>query len=88
MQDEFIDRIAEATADKLEERARSKVPTDIDLLTHQKHHRFIDAMLKQHERETARKEQWIRIVGGWGIIAALTAAGIAVWDYIKDHLVK
>ncbi len=58
----------------------------IDVETHHKHHEYIDTLITQAETRQARKEQWVRVVGGWGIILTITAFAAAVWEYFKDHL--
>ena len=58
----------------------------VDIETHRKHHEYIDTLITDAEKIQARKEQWVRVVGGWGIIVMITAVATAVWKYVTDHL--
>ena len=58
----------------------------IDIATHKKHHDYIDTLIIEKEKKQERKEQWIRVAGGWGIVLGLSASGAAFLQYIKDHL--
>ena len=57
----------------------------VDIETHRKHHEYIDILISERKNVDERKEQWIRVVGGWGIIAMLTAAATTAWQYIKAY---
>ena len=58
----------------------------VDIETHRKHHEYIDLLILEKEKVNARKEQWIRVVGGWGLILILSALATASWQYIKKTL--
>lgn len=58
----------------------------IDVETHRKHHEFIDVLITKEKKSQERKEKWIQVVGGWGIITFMTGLGLAVWQFIKDHV--
>ena len=75
-----VDKIAKAVLNQLEEQRT------VDVETHRKHHEYIDTLITDSERIQARKEQWIRVVGGWGLILFITAVATAVWNYLKNHL--
>ena len=66
--------------------AHLELQRTVDVETHRKHHEYIDTLIIAEETKAARKEQWIRVVGGWGLILTITAAAAAAWDYFKDSL--
>ncbi len=55
----------------------------IDVETHRKHHQYIDSLIREGERKAERREQWLRVAGGWGIVAALSSTATALWHYLK-----
>ncbi|NNF60708.1 MAG: hypothetical protein HKN06_05165 [Gammaproteobacteria bacterium] len=75
-----IAEIAEAVTSHLEKRRT------LDVETHRKHHEYISSLIKEKETRKGRQEQWIRVVGGWGIILAITAMAAAGWEYLKHRL--
>ena len=80
MEDHQLNQIAAAVAKELDGRRT------IDAVTHHKHHQYIDSLLADAELRRQRREQWVRVVGGWGIIVTITAAAAAVWQYLKQHI--
>lgn len=80
MQEEDADQIAKEVLRQLEQQRT------VDVETHRKHHEFIDTLITNHMKSQERKEKWITIVGGWGIITMLTGFGLAVWQFVKDHV--
>ncbi len=77
---EEVNEIAKAVKTQLDQSRH------IDIETHRKHHDYIDTLIIEVEKREARREQWIRVVGGWGIIITITAISAAIWEYIKDHV--
>ena len=53
---------------------------------HADHHDYIAMRIEERRRCMERREKLIQTVGGWAIIAALTAIGSAVWIFINDHV--
>lgn len=82
MEQQEIEQIAAVVRQEL----ATKHGLDPDL--HASHHRFIENEIKRARQRQERNEQILRIVGGWGIIAALSGLVVVTWDYIRDHLIK
>ena len=80
MDNEDIQKISLAVLKDLE---KSRT---INVETHRKHHEFIDIMIEREKKSQDRKEKWIQIVGGWGIITVLTGLGLAVFHFVRDHM--
>ncbi|MGI9202658.1 MAG: hypothetical protein ACR2Q3_01540 [Woeseiaceae bacterium] len=54
--------------------------------THRKHHDYIDSLIAEQETHRARREQWLRVVGGWGIVVTISAVATAIWQFIKHQI--
>lgn len=77
---EDLEKIAESVRQRLHDERT------VDVETHKKHHDYIDTLIMEHEKTMARKEKWLQIAGGWGIVTALTVFTAAVWNYVKDNM--
>ena len=53
---------------------------------HADHHDYLAMRIEERRQCLERREKIIQTVGGWAIIAALTAIGTAVWIFINDHV--
>jgi hypothetical protein len=80
MAEEDYRKIATAVSDEL---SRHRT---IDVITHKKHLDYIDTLISAEKTRAIRKEQWIRTVGGWGIIVLLGGFVSIVWQYAKEHI--
>lgn len=54
--------------------------------THRKHHDYIDSLLDDAAMRRARREQWIRVVGGWGFVVLISSMAAAAWHYFKHKI--
>ena len=80
LSEEDLTKIAESVRQRLHDERT------VDVVTHKKHHDFIDTLITEKERDAARKEKWLQVAGGWGIVTALTIFTAAIWQYLKDHV--
>lgn len=81
MKEQDIEEISASVIQKLD------MQRTIDIETHRKHHEYIDSLILDTEKRSARKEQMIRVASGWGIVLILTTATAAFWQYLKDSIV-
>lgn len=58
----------------------------LDETTHSLHHRFIGEWIEDRERKKALREKIKANVIVWGVIGALSAFGVMVWDSVKRAL--
>jgi len=77
-------------ADNIADLVVKKLRADrlIDTETHRKHHEYIDVLISESRRRSARREQWIRAIGGYAAIAAIGAFFFALWEFAKSELRK
>lgn len=80
MKKEEIEEISTSVMHKLD------MQRTIDIQTHRKHHEYIDSLILDTERRSARKEQMIRVASAWGLVLILTTATAAFWQYLKSSI--
>lgn len=53
----------------------------VDLVTHKKHHDFIELRLAVYKQRMERREAVIRQILGWGSVLGVTLIGTAVYNF-------
>ena len=85
----------------MEEERRSMALTDADFAEiesrfqrhfslaeelHRQHHDFLAVMIEKMRARQAMAEKIKAQVGGWGVIVFLTAIGVSVFEWVRNHI--